>query len=428
MTQAAWRREAARRTGVDYATFLKAWKKPTKGAGVAPSVKPPTLSLGSGRIPRPDPKPPGVAGPGKVMAREEARDLDRKVAKELGLKPGTAASRKAAADQAGMRYDDFLATWKGKPNKPGPTGKAVPVKKTQTKPKSDVTDESPSIPPKGTDARDAYDAGWQASQRTTTYDMETAAARWRAKNPGRKSSTFTDGWTDFAAERAKYETFTPAPAAARAAANWDTLVDDVTANQRWGGVRIKPLDPKTNPAPKWKAQRAWMDDSGTGDWPYNPQIRASMGKRFGIEAHMPEKWGVPEKRLFQSEIDDWADSFIKAIERQKTTQPPLYRGVGTNPGVKAGDEFDLLPSSWSTDSGAARIYGDHVFAMKNSYGTSLNEAKINLDDMEVVAGGRLRVVEVREIEWEEVRHVWGETKRTPKKITVYVVEQLKRLP
>lgn len=130
LTPAAWRREAARRAGVDYDTFLKAWKKP--GKPVTPNPTPPPVG-GTPKPPPPKPpipdppKPPGAPGPGTAMTRAEARALDKKVAKELGLKPGTAASRKAAAERAGMRYDDFLAAWKGTPPKIPGTPRPDPI-------------------------------------------------------------------------------------------------------------------------------------------------------------------------------------------------------------------------------------------------------------------------------------------------------------
>jgi hypothetical protein len=120
LSQAAWRREAARRAGVDYNTFLSAWKKP--GAEVRPPSGPTPTPGG----PVKPPVPPGTIS---ITTREEARAFERNIAKELGLKPGTAASRKAAADRAGMRYDDFLGVWKGeKPAIPtGPRPDPIPA-------------------------------------------------------------------------------------------------------------------------------------------------------------------------------------------------------------------------------------------------------------------------------------------------------------
>lgn len=117
LSPAAARREAARRAGVDYNTFLKAWKK--EGAVVRPPADPTPVPGG----PVKPPVPPGTIS---ITTREEARAFEKKIAKELGLKPGTAASRKAAADAAKMRYDDFLGVWKGQAPKI-PVGDPIPA-------------------------------------------------------------------------------------------------------------------------------------------------------------------------------------------------------------------------------------------------------------------------------------------------------------
>jgi hypothetical protein len=122
LSPAAARREAARRAGVDYDTFLRAWKK--DGAVIRPPSDP---------TPPPGPvKPPVPPGTVAITTRDEARAFERKIAKERGLKPGTAESRKAAADAAGMRYDDFLGIWKGQkpaiPTSPRPDPIPAPVK------------------------------------------------------------------------------------------------------------------------------------------------------------------------------------------------------------------------------------------------------------------------------------------------------------
>lgn len=115
LSGAAQRREAARRAGVDYDTFLKAWKKP--GAIVPPVGPTPPL-------------------PPTGLTREAAREAERAAAKRLGLKPGSAAARKAAADDLGMAYDDFLQAWKGVkpvPTPPGEPGVPIPNKPGVTK-------------------------------------------------------------------------------------------------------------------------------------------------------------------------------------------------------------------------------------------------------------------------------------------------------
>jgi hypothetical protein len=89
----------------------------------------PVVTSTGGGVFTPVPTPPEVpvppGGVGKVMTKEEARALEKAVAKEKGLKVGTAASRRAAAERAGMRYEDYLAAWKGQvpkiPGEPIPT-------------------------------------------------------------------------------------------------------------------------------------------------------------------------------------------------------------------------------------------------------------------------------------------------------------------
>jgi hypothetical protein len=126
LSDAAYRREAARRMGVDYDTYLDAWKKP-KASGVTP---------------KPTPDVPNVpAGPAPNMDRAAARAYERDYAKKNGLQPGSAASRRGAADELGMSYDDFLARWKGdapakpKAPRPEPIPRTTPPEKVADTPK-----------------------------------------------------------------------------------------------------------------------------------------------------------------------------------------------------------------------------------------------------------------------------------------------------
>lgn len=226
----------------------------------------------------------------------------------------------------------------------------------------------------------------------------------------------------------------PVPSVTR----WDSVFDDIKENPNlrrslsdpMPAPRNMPLDQDFSPSPSWQSQKAWMDGDGKGGWPYNPSIRQAMGRRYNIEAHMPDSWGY-EGLPPQQKMDEWANSFINAIEKQHTTQPPLYRGMENDPGLAVGDTFDMLPSSWSTDPSVTRQYGRNVFAVRDAYGVSLNEAKLNLADREVVAGGHMRVVEVQEVEWQEtIRDVWGEypDRVETVKLRVYVLEQQRRLP
>lgn len=49
-------------------------------------------------------------------------------------------------------------------------------------------------------ARAAYRAGWLASKRTTTYDLDAAQQRFERTHGTTHSSAFIDGWIDFASD------------------------------------------------------------------------------------------------------------------------------------------------------------------------------------------------------------------------------------
>lgn len=62
--------------------------------------------------------------------------------------------------------------------------------------------------------RTAYLAGWDASRRTKTFDLDAAEARFEAKHgAGFGGSMFAAGWVDFAAEYAKWTSFAEAESA-----------------------------------------------------------------------------------------------------------------------------------------------------------------------------------------------------------------------
>ena len=46
----------------------------------------------------------------------------------------------------------------------------------------------------------AYRAGWEASKRTTTYDLDAAESRFVRKHGTEFENAFTAGWTDHAAD------------------------------------------------------------------------------------------------------------------------------------------------------------------------------------------------------------------------------------
>jgi hypothetical protein len=51
----------------------------------------------------------------------------------------------------------------------------------------------------------AYEAGWAASKRTRTYDLDAAEARFEARHgQGYGGSMFAAGWTDYASDYPKF--------------------------------------------------------------------------------------------------------------------------------------------------------------------------------------------------------------------------------
>lgn len=49
-------------------------------------------------------------------------------------------------------------------------------------------------------AAKAYRAGWNASKRTTTCDLDAAEARFRARHGSEFENSFANGWVDYAAD------------------------------------------------------------------------------------------------------------------------------------------------------------------------------------------------------------------------------------
>jgi len=47
----------------------------------------------------------------------------------------------------------------------------------------------------------AYRAGWNASKRTRTYDLDAAERRYESRHGTAGGSAFAAGWTDYAADR-----------------------------------------------------------------------------------------------------------------------------------------------------------------------------------------------------------------------------------
>lgn len=53
--------------------------------------------------------------------------------------------------------------------------------------------------------RAAYEAGWNASKNSKTYDLDAAEARYERKHAN-PAAMFSAGWADYAADRPKYST------------------------------------------------------------------------------------------------------------------------------------------------------------------------------------------------------------------------------
>jgi hypothetical protein len=55
------------------------------------------------------------------------------------------------------------------------------------------------------DERKAYNAGWNASKRSVTCDLEAAEDRFTRKHGRTFHDAFVCGWTDYASDNAKRE-------------------------------------------------------------------------------------------------------------------------------------------------------------------------------------------------------------------------------
>lgn len=126
LTQAAWRREAARRMGVDYDTFLKAWKKPTTKPVVPPPVVVPDPPI---KLPDLKVEPPAPAPVNPPVTYETTRAQFKLVKKENPALTD-AEARRIAAERMGVDYDTYLKAWKRQ--KGGPATPPTPSPQTPT--------------------------------------------------------------------------------------------------------------------------------------------------------------------------------------------------------------------------------------------------------------------------------------------------------
>lgn len=98
-----------------------------------------------------------------------------------------AAQERFAARELGVDPATFRAALKGERALP-PTNLRPPVKaKTIDDPR-----------------KHAYDAGWNASKNTKTFDLESAEARYEAKYGRKQRADFAGGWADYASGYDKY--------------------------------------------------------------------------------------------------------------------------------------------------------------------------------------------------------------------------------
>jgi hypothetical protein len=110
------------------------------------------------------------------------------------------------------------------------------------------------------DATDDYEAGWAASRRSKTGDLDAAEERYNNAHPDASERTmFSAGWADQSAENAKYTTLhreVPSP---------------------------KPVKPFAEAAPEAAAPKEWVRPSDV------PPFDMKMPKRPPMKAHAPSE-------------------------------------------------------------------------------------------------------------------------------------------
>lgn len=119
LTDSAIRREAARRLGVDYDTYLKAWKKPKNSPPVTPSPVTPVPPRPMPDLPKPTPPP--APQPLPTLTHDTAR-AQYKLVKKENPSFTDAQIRREAARRMGVDYDSYLRAWK-KPKDGAPAPK-----------------------------------------------------------------------------------------------------------------------------------------------------------------------------------------------------------------------------------------------------------------------------------------------------------------
>lgn len=191
VTDAAIRRETARRMGVDYDTFLKAWKKPTKKATPttpSPPIPPtPTTPV----PPKIQPPPAPTPAPRPVLTHETARQQAKLVKKEFPTWTD-AQVRHEAARRMAVPYDEYLRHWK---NAVAPTVK-TPVAPRPTTPtvKSPATPVTHSPPPVAVVDKPRFS---MKGQKATVSESEFTRKEWLSTNTREIIYRHPDG-NDFA--------------------------------------------------------------------------------------------------------------------------------------------------------------------------------------------------------------------------------------
>jgi hypothetical protein len=141
-----------------------------------------------------------------------------------------AAQERMAARELGEDIADFRRALKSSvvpdPNPLPPVPKPVPQ----------PTPEPAPVRPPPSPARDAYDAGWNASKTTKTFDLDAAEARYEKKYGRSDRTDFAAGWGDHASGYDKYHSFTP-PIAVKKEAQLILRQDD--AQKAYDAVRLR---------------------------------------------------------------------------------------------------------------------------------------------------------------------------------------------
>jgi hypothetical protein len=156
--------------------------------------------------------------------------------------------------------------------------------------------------------RIAYEAGWNASKRTKTYDLDAAEARFEARHGAIGGSMFAAGWTDYAADHDKYDSLsepaadvetvsTTAAAPLRADAADElasAFVDAITAQQQGSYLRGQYTaglpDSDGSAVKRSEASQAASDATGAA-WRAFYTYAGEVGRLRRRLADLLDSWG-----------------------------------------------------------------------------------------------------------------------------------------